>query len=85
MTKIDETILKAIEQLQKSPKTCSNLGVMLWGKAHRKPQSYARPAGRLLHEMKRRGLVVQYYDGRHFFLWKLTAAGMAKVSRKDKP
>lgn len=74
---IDENVKKAIRFLRLRDMTCSNLGVSMWGNGMRMPQSYARPAGKLLHRMKREGLVEQYYSkfDQHF-LWKLTPNGL---------
>lgn len=87
MTKTEEAIQQVILQLQQKPRTCTEIGAALWGKPHRKWQAYARPGGRILHLMKRLGLVEQYYDGRHFFLWKLTTNWKSKMKppRKEKP
>ena len=76
MTNIEK---EALEHLARRPRTCSEIGSLLWGRPHRKPQAFARPGGRLLHRMKREGLVTQYYDGRHFFLWRLTPAGEKRI------
>lgn len=79
MTKTEMAINAAMYHLKCGPMTCTQLGSMLWGKGHRKHQVYARPGGRLLHQMKRQGLVEQYFDGKHFFLWKLTPAAFEKI------
>lgn len=39
------------------PFTCAELGLALWGEPFVKPQSYARPAGRVLKCLLRAGLV----------------------------
>ena len=39
--------------------------------------------GKILHHMKRLGLVEQYYNGKHFFLWKLTTAALKKMNDKS--
>lgn len=41
----------------------------------RKPQSYARPAGRILRRLERLGLVVQGSRPRGSGIWYLTAKG----------
>jgi hypothetical protein len=79
-----ETILAAISHLKGGPLTCTQMGSALWGKPYRKWQAYARPGGRILHRMKRMGLVERYYDGRHFFLWKLTTNWEAKLREATK-
>ncbi len=72
MTKTEEAIRAAVVHLKKGPRTCSELGSMLWGNGYKKPQSYARPAGKLLHKMERDGLVYSYFDKFHqHFMWKL--------------
>lgn len=57
--------------LRGGPMTCSGVGAQLWGRQHRKPQAYARPAGKLLRFMARMGVVEQKFDGSHFFEWHL--------------
>lgn len=84
MTKTDEAIRKVIEELKGKPRTCTEIGSLLWGKPYRKWQAYARPGGRILHRMKRMGLVEQYYDGRHFMLWKLTNGWEKKLKAGSK-
>ena len=79
MTKTEMAIRATIYHLKQGPMTCTAVGAALWGKPHRKWQAYARPGGRFLHRMKRAGLVVQYYDGKHFFLWKLTPAALKRI------
>lgn len=65
----------AVEHLERGPMTCSNLGSLLWGK-FRKPQAYARPAGRVLRALERLGYVRTYFDdfNRHF-MWEPTHRG----------
>jgi hypothetical protein len=41
------------------PLTASDIGSRLWGRASRKPQSYALPAGKLLALLSRQGKVVK--------------------------
>ncbi len=85
MTKMEMAVNAALYHLKQGPMTCSQLGSMLWGRPSRKPSAFARPAGKLLHHMKRAGLVTQYFDGKHFFLWKLTQAALklCKPSKDD--
>lgn len=67
-----ENRLLALAYLKKhGPSTCSNLGDYLYNRYHKKPQSFARPAGKLLQRLKRDGLVRCHFDGDHF-LWSLT-------------
>lgn len=79
VTQTEVAVNAAMYHLKLGPMTCTQLGAALWGKPYRKWQAYARPGGRLLHHMKRKGLVEQYYDGRHFFLWKLTPAALKMI------
>lgn len=83
MTKTEMAIRAAIYHLKIGPRTCTQIGSALWGKPYRKWQSYARPGGRILHLMQRRGLVKQYYDGKHFFLWKLTPDWESKLAQQE--
>lgn len=71
MSKRTLAMRAAAEYLKKQPNTCTEVGAHLWARGLRKPVAYARPAGRLLHHMKRLGVVEQRFDGRHFFLWHL--------------
>jgi hypothetical protein len=83
MTKTEMAVNAALYHLKIGPMTCSNLGVQLWGNGHRKPQSYARPAGKLLRHMQYLGLVRTYFDKFHqHFVWALTPTALAKC-RKD--
>lgn len=79
VTKTEMAVKAAIYHLKQGPMTCTQVGSALWGKSYRKWQAYARPGGKLLHHMKRLGIVETYYDGRHFFLWKLKAGWERKV------
>lgn len=77
MTRTEMAINAAIYHLKAGPSSCSNLGIHLWGKSdsNRKPQAFARPAGKLLHAMKQKGMVETYFDatqGRS--MWRLRAA-----------
>lgn len=82
MTKTEMAISAAMYHLKSGSMTCSTLGALLWGKKHRNPQSYARPAGKLLHLMKRKGIVNTYFDRFYNkFMWKLVA-GWHRTSEK---
>jgi predicted transcriptional regulator len=55
--------------------TASTLGEELWARKHScGPAAYARPAGRLLRRLQRRGLVSCQCDGTHY-RWKAEGAG----------
>ena len=83
MTKQEMAIRAAIYYLKNGSMTCTNLGVQLWGKHYRNPQSYARPAGKLLHIMKRMGLVETFYDkSDEHFHWRLTSRWKERVSHR---
>jgi hypothetical protein len=64
---LEERVLVYLRQ--HGPQTCSNLGAALWGNNHRKPQSFARPAGKILHKLLRAGLVRKIHDPYHI-LWQ---------------
>ena len=56
-----------------------HLGEKLWGNGYRNSQSYARPAGSVLHALRRKGLAqwgadheTNYYSR---WGWRLTVAG----------
>jgi hypothetical protein len=61
----------AMQHLRERELTCSQLGDIIWGRPARNPQSYARPAGRLLLRIQREGLVTSRQDGR-LRLWQAT-------------
>ncbi len=84
MTMTEMAVNSVLYHLKQGPMTCTQVGAMLWGREGRKWQAYARPGGKILHHMKRLGLVTQYYDGRHFFLWKLTPAALKKAQFIEK-
>lgn len=70
-----ERQLQALRILAKSgPWSPGHLGARLWSTGERQPQHYARPAGRLLWQLERQGLVRWTKDG-----WCITAAGMRAV------
>lgn len=52
------------------PCRCAYLGMQAWQKNGRKPQSYARPAGKVLRRMERKGWVCRRADA----TWVVTAA-----------
>lgn len=52
MTKAD---LSMLALLTTDPQRASELGSRLWGTRHRMPQSYARPAGRILARLSAMG------------------------------
>ena len=47
------------ELLVNGPMTASELGAAIWGTPFRKPQHYARPAGRICRRLAARGLVMR--------------------------
>lgn len=74
----------AAYHLKGVPMTASNLGEMLWGRQARMPQHYARPAGKLLQEMKRIGVVTDSFDKYHH-LWKLRIGWEKKLESELRP
>lgn len=70
---LSQTDVKALEALKRGPMTCANLGSELWGANRRGGNCscpWARPAGKLLHRLERRGLVRRIRDP-HYALWGL--------------
>ena len=58
--------------------TATEVGEALWGRQHRMRQHFARPAGRVLHHLKARGLAVDSWvlslgGGRRE--WRVTPEG----------
>ena len=73
--KITDTERKALELLrQMRSLTCTELGEEMWGTRYRVQQAYARPAGKVLHGLKRRGLVDKF-PCKHCIYWRLTTKG----------
>lgn len=64
-------VLDYLQRCGPSGASVGHVGDAIWGRVHRKPQHYARPAGRLLHWMKRRGLVQCPLNSDGFFWWRL--------------
>ena len=53
--------------------TASQLGSLIWGREARNPQSYARPAGRVLARMQKQGLVTcRVREDGKLRLWQAT-------------
>ena len=71
LTDAQEGMLRLVAEC---PETASNLGARLWGTKFRKPQSYARPAGKLLHYLRRLNLAMFYYVGPRT-IWRATYGG----------
>ena len=80
MTRTETSMWAAIHEMRIGPVTCSSLGAYLWGKSCRVPQSYARPAGKLLYQMERLGIARCSMEGRHF-VWRLTAGWEQALKR----
>ncbi len=83
--KPDNVSERACYEIRRGFNTCSLLGEQLWSKKPhvRKPQHYARPAGKLLAQMHRSGLVVhrEWVEGqRHGQEWRLTERGCAALA-----
>lgn len=82
MTMLEMAENAAMEHLSRGPMTCANLGWLLWG-ARKGRQTwncscpFARPAGRVLRGLAKRGLVgtVPHKSGDVLTLWALTRKG----------
>lgn len=69
MTVTDEAVLAL---LATGNMTCTEVGETMWGRRGKGRQSYARPAGKVLHRLKRLGKVVCTFDpARDRHTWKL--------------
>jgi len=57
----DMVDVKILAMLSRRPMKAADVGCELWGALHpyRKPQHFARPAGRFLRSLERRGLVAR--------------------------
>jgi len=55
---------------QHGPQTASFIGDQLWGRKGRKPQAFARPAGKLLQLLESQGLVRRLERGK-LVLWEV--------------
>ena len=53
MTYSELQVLLLLDQ----PLSCTEVGERLWSKGKRKPQSYARPAGKILRKLLKKGFV----------------------------
>jgi hypothetical protein len=70
-----ERQLAALRVLARSgPWSPGHLGARLWSTGERQPQHYARPAGLLLWQLRRKGLAEWFSSG-----WVITAAGLRAV------
>lgn len=85
MTKGDAKMLALLTEDQ--PQRASELGTQLWGKGHRKPQSYARPAGRVLARLSGMGYArsVVVPGDWSYVAWVCTADGTKEKARKQGP
>ncbi len=61
------------------PVSCTEVGEALYCAGHRTRQAYARPGGRLLHMLKREGLVIEVHVAQRF-RWVLTDKGREFVA-----
>lgn len=71
LTNIEQRAIKLLAR----PMTCTELGEALWGQMWRNPQSYARPAGKIIRRLIAAGLVVRVYPAG----WQERAAQYSKV------
>ena len=71
MTEIEA---KTLDILSRGPATCATIGEQLWGTAWSSPQSYCRPAGKVLRRLAGRGLVRRIADP-HRVLWEKVDRG----------
>lgn len=69
LTDIERRMLALLDY--SSPKRPGWLGSCLWPTRHRMPQHFARPAGRVLKGLEKRGLVrwISRMDNRYAFGW----------------
>ena len=80
LSKTDSDVLSRLASL--GPQSCTEIGEHVWG-GKRNRQCYARPAGRVLHRLKRAGLVDRYYDkAQRRLVWETTVAGHLALSNK---
>lgn len=68
MTEIETRVLSL---LKKGPRTCTEVGSELWGTEYRKPQSYARPAGKVLARLVKAGHVKSEFQGHRLVYYML--------------
>ncbi len=73
---LTEAERRFLEYLKLGPATCATIGDALWGKHGRKPQVYARAAGKVLRELYYRGL-----GNRVGNTWTLDALGRRALRR----
>jgi hypothetical protein len=70
LSKIEKRVLAAIQKW--GSMTASMLGEELWGTGTRHCQHYARPAGKVLSQMKKKGLVQDSFHISGRRRWALT-------------
>lgn len=69
----EDRVLAILRDMPDTEWTASTIGAHLWGKRSRAPQSFARPAGKLLRLLERQGKV-EWYEHEDGILryWRLT-------------
>ena len=70
---------------QHGPQSCTQIGEQLFG-GKRNRQAYARPAGKVLHSLRRKGLVEQTRQGcaeYHAASWRLSNVRVSESAREN--
>lgn len=80
LSKAQRSVLLVLDDQPSGP---GYIGNMVWGNGYRKPQSYARTAGKVLNALRAKGLAE--WGGGNDWGWVLTMAGekLAESLRKN--
>jgi len=74
MSDIEQQVLALLTH---GPKTCTEVGSELWGTEYRNPQSYARPAGKVLRRLAEAGKVQAVLENRRWVYKRCQQKGLA--------
>ena len=80
MTDIERRMLQLLDTDR--PTKPGFLGTVLWANPNqRQPQAFARPAGKVLNGLKRRGWTIWVHQP-HDWGWIITAAGQRRLAQE---
>lgn len=82
MTGAEQDVLRVLDG-EPDGITAAYVGDALWGRRHRLPQHWARPAGKILHRLQRGGLCHVLSDRWHRRVWRITAQGQRALRHPE--
>jgi hypothetical protein len=85
VTDIERRMLRELAKLDGQPSGPGSLGATLWGEQNegsRKPQAFARGAGKVLNRLRRRGQV-DWVRRAESWGWIITAVGREALAEKE--